>query len=106
MALALNNLKKVDMQLNKETKPNTIAELAGTAEYTDCISAESYSTPPMSVLRPNQLEQQNISIASLLRGKALPTSVLNLIVRLHLGNAEYLFIAITPRSTLAWSGST
>ena len=50
MALALNNLKRVDMPLNKEIKTEIIdtdrqidtqiAQSAGAVEYTDCTSAE------------------------------------------------------------------
>ena len=39
MGLALNNLKRVDMPLNKETEPNQLAG-GGAVEYTDYISGE------------------------------------------------------------------
>ena len=64
-----------------------LAQSAGAAKYADCFSAEG--------LDPNEC----------------PYMALNhLMVRLQyaraLGDAEYLFIAIAPRYTLAWSGST
>ena len=36
----------------------------------------------------------------------LPRSILAITLNNLLGNKEYVFIAIAPRSTLAWSGST
>ena len=46
--------------------------------------------------------------ASLKRGKIHPTGVLDMTLNNTgaVGNAEYLFTAIAPRSTLARSGST
>ena len=61
------------------------AWLAGAVEYTDCFSTEG-KTPPQTTV--------------------LDMTLNNLIVRFLLGNAEYHFIAIAPRSTLARSGST
>ena len=62
------------------------ALMAGAVKYTNFISEEGQDPPPTSVL---------------------DMTLNNLIVRLQsLGNAEYLFIAIALRSTLAQSGST
>ena len=48
--------------------------------------------------RPSRLGLQNIPTKPLQRRKTTPASIL-------MWNAVYLFISLTPRSTLAWSGS-
>ena len=63
--------------------------------------------------KPSWLGMQNTLTASLQRGKIIrpgydtkqsdPKALAMLEL---LGNTEYPFIAITPRSTLAWSGSS
>ena len=63
-----------------------MVQSAGTVEYTDCISAEEYDSPdgcPGYDIK----QSENSSPGAL-------------------GNADYPCIAITPRSTLARSGST
>ena len=65
-------------------KPNQlildwVAQLAGAVEYTNCISAQRYD--------------------SLNKCPRYGSNIL-------MGNAEYPFIAIAPRSTLAQSSST
>ena len=59
------------------------AQSVGAIEYTDCMSAERQDTP-------KECPRYDIKQSD----DELP------------GNEEYLFIAIAPRSTLAWSGST
>ena len=61
-----------------------IAQLAGAVEYTDCTSAEGEDPP-----HPNECPDMT------LKNDAGA-----------LGNAEHPFITVTPRSTLARSGST
>ena len=65
-------------------------------------------------IQPSQLERQNTQTASWQRGKTPSISVLDMTLK-HLmwgsspgvlGNMEYPFIAITPRSTLTQSSST
>ena len=66
-----------------------LSQSAWAVEYTDCTSAEGVCPPPTSVLY---------------------MTLNNLMVRFQqcwgLGNTEYPFIAIAPRSTLARRGST
>ena len=61
-----------------------MAQSAGPIEYTDYISAEGDKTPLMSFLKYDSKQYDAGG----------------------LGNAEYPFIAITPRSTLAWTGNS
>ena len=66
-----------------------MAQLAGAIEYTNCISTEGLDSPNEC---PGYDIQQSDGEASVM---------LEL-----LGNVECPFIAIAPRSTLAWSSST
>ena len=60
-----------------------IAQSVGTVEYTDCSSAEG-KTPPPDECPGYDTKQSNGEVPVML---------------------EHPFIAITPRPTLAWSGS-
>ena len=62
-----------------------MAQFAGTVEYTDCTSAERLNSP-------NECPRYD---TKQFHGEAIV-----------MGNAEYPFIAIAPRSTLSRSGST
>ena len=68
----------------------TVSRSAETVEYTDCTSAEGYSTPRNEC--PGYETKQSYWWGSSNAGA--------------LGNAEHSFIALTPRSTPAQSGST
>ena len=70
---------------------NCLAHLARAVEYTDCISEEVSDTPTPTNECPGCDTKEYDGEAPV-------------ILKL-LGNAEYPFIAIAPRSTLAWSGS-
>ena len=72
------------------------------------ICLETLQKPHMYLLKrwPSRLGLQNTPTASLQRGNTLPTSVVDMTLNKLMGNAKYPFIAIVPRSTLAWSGST
>ena len=75
----------------------------------------SYLMPKPSLLCPSRLGLQNTPTVSLKRCKTSPTSVRDMTLKIWwwgssnagaLWNAEYPFIAIAPRSTLARSDST
>ena len=67
----------------------SLALLAGAVEYTDCISAKEYDPPTEC---PRYDIKQFDDEAPVMLGA--------------LGNAEYPFVAIAPRSLLARSSST
>ena len=71
--------------LNKKILHTYMAQNAGAAEYTDCISAEGYDTSKECPRCDTKQSNGNAGT---------------------LGNAEYPFIAIALRSTLVPSGST
>ena len=92
MALALSNLKRADMPLNKETKPNDWK--SNVLELVDRINEWI-----------NEWVNEAYFFLSLC---AVYNIKLHQMVRLQfrsLGNVEYLFITITRRSTLIWSVS-
>ena len=66
-----------------------MAQSAGAAEFTDCISAEGLD-PPNFCSRYDTKQSDGLGFSN--AGA--------------LGNVEYLSIAIVLRSTLTWTGST
>ena len=106
MDLALNNQQRSIYHKTQQTKPNQTKKLK--------IESEKKKIHPKTISSVGLDCRMNIPIASLQRGKTTPTSIQdmtrnNLMVRFSntgaLGNAEYPSIAISPRSTQAWSGS-
>ena len=75
------------IQWSKGVEIKSMSQLAGTVEYTDCISVEGYDSPRVSWIWHKAIWWWGSSNAG------------------ALGNAEYPFIAIAPKSTLAQSGS-
>ena len=77
------------MHFSIKTWSNMMAQLAGAAEYTDCISAEGKNSPNEC---PGYVTKQSDGVAS---------------VMLELWRLQSTpFLAIASRSTLTWSGST
>ena len=68
-----------------EQRRKMVAQLSGATEYTDCTSVEGQDPSPNE--GPGYDTKQSDGTGAL-------------------GNAEYPFIAVAPRSTLARSGST
>ena len=89
----------------KSTAKLRTAQLAGAVEYTDCISAEWVRPLPHNKWPKYDIKQScghNGEVPALLE----PNIVLRVRNAPALGNTEYPFIAITPRSTLTQSGCT
>ena len=85
-------------------------------EHSTHLANSPVTADVLTVIWPIPLKLLNTPTAYLQRGETPPTSVLYMILNFTwswnssnagaLENAEYLFIAIPPRSTLAQSGST